>query len=392
MRMIWVVVAGLWVGCGGAPAGGGAGPGTLGEGPVVLPPPTPVRGDYDAGRIEASREAQGSCGFAIETANEEERHLRETAAAVPVRVAGIEDAVEVDVFLSSGCIRRARGTVSCFDLRTGNVTDVPGIDDARSVALGHHGGCAVRASGTMTCWSGVAPSAGTPLLASTDGVPPSAVLVPGGDLGAVCAVAPAMAPACYGVSYGSAVEIQSPTRVEGISDLVELGLGNDVSCLRRGDGTVLCDGDDGPVTVANVGDAVAITAGTSHACVRSSGGDVSCWGENLQGQLGDGSTVSRPARAARVSLSGAARDVAAGVMHTCAVLASGEVECWGWNDYGQLGDGTLTSRPSPVRVRGLVGAVAVAAHLRNTCALLRDGTVACWGALAMCLAGDCAVQ
>jgi hypothetical protein len=66
--------------------------------------------------------------------------------------------------------------------------------------------------------------------------------------------------------------------------------------------------------------------------------------------------------------------------HTCAVLATGGVVCWGANDRGQLGDGTREPRPKPTPVVGLDDAVAVAAGWSHSCAIRRNGRVSCWGA------------
>ena len=80
-----------------------------------------------------------------------------------------------------------------------------------------------------------------------------------------------------------------------------------------------------------------------------------------------------------MSLPLSATAVAAGDSHTCALLANGAVSCWGQNNSGQLGDGTLTNRTTPATVSGLSGATAVTAGGYHTCALLGDGTVRCWG-------------
>jgi alpha-tubulin suppressor-like RCC1 family protein len=129
-------------------------------------------------------------------------------------------------------------------------------------------------------------------------------------------------------------------------------------------------------------------------CALGADGGVKCWGDNDQGELGLGDTVNRGddpremgANLPFVDLGGPAVDISVS-RHTCAVLASGEVKCWGDNSYGQLGLGDTTTRgDSPdemgtnlpaVDLRG--PAVAVSAGGGHTCALLVDGTVKCWGA------------
>ncbi|WP_437591402.1 right-handed parallel beta-helix repeat-containing protein [Sorangium sp. So ce1000] len=121
-----------------------------------------------------------------------------------------------------------------------------------------------------------------------------------------------------------------------------------------------------------------IVAGSEHTCALLAEGTVQCWGYNLSGQLGLGAgsptTVYAPIEVS--SLSGIV-DIAAGSYHTCALNHDGEVYCWGDNHFGEIGDGTSTGRPSPVLA--LTGAVAVSAGGQTSCAILTDHTARCWG-------------
>lgn len=115
------------------------------------------------------------------------------------------------------------------------------------------------------------------------------------------------------------------------------------------------------------------------ACVVRCDGSVWCWGANDYGQLGDGTTTTRVTPQPVRGLGGTASAVAAGYSHACAVVR-GEVRCWGYNQYGALGDGTREDRTTPVSVRGLDGpARAIAGGGRHTCATLEGGAVRCWG-------------
>ncbi|PKO22177.1 MAG: hypothetical protein CVU38_10760, partial [Chloroflexi bacterium HGW-Chloroflexi-1] len=96
-----------------------------------------------------------------------------------------------------------------------------------------------------------------------------------------------------------------------------------------------------------------------------------CWGRNIAGNLGDGTTVDRLTPVDVVGLTNGVQAISAGSEHTCALMESGSVKCWGRNDYGQLGDGTTTSRPMPVDVVGLTSGVqALDAGDDHTCAII----------------------
>jgi alpha-tubulin suppressor-like RCC1 family protein len=72
--------------------------------------------------------------------------------------------------------------------------------------------------------------------------------------------------------------------------------------------------------------------------------------------------------------------VALGTNYGCALLLDGTIQCWGSNDYGQLGNGSTTDSTTPVPVSGVTGGAAVATDGAHACALRTDGTVVCWGA------------
>ncbi|MBU1160590.1 hypothetical protein KJ992_00025 [Patescibacteria group bacterium] len=79
-----------------------------------------------------------------------------------------------------------------------------------------------------------------------------------------------------------------------------------------------------------------------------------CWGYNGSGQLGNGSTnsTSTPVQVSNLGAS-TVKEITAGTYHTCALKTDGSMVCWGNNDFGQLGDGSTNSTPTPVQVFGL---------------------------------------
>ena len=124
----------------------------------------------------------------------------------------------------------------------------------------------------------------------------------------------------------------------------------------------------------------SIAAGGGHTCALTAAGGVVCWGWNKYGQLGDGSTTDQTSPVPVVGLSSGVRAIAAGYGHTCALNADGHVSCWGANPRGQLGDGTTQNNSSPATVAGLTAvAQALSAGGAHTCAVLSGGDVSCWG-------------
>lgn len=148
-----------------------------------------------------------------------------------------------------------------------------------------------------------------------------------------------------------------------------------------GDGTTVLRG--APVRALLPEGAVAVAASRgypAHTCAVTANGGAKCWGANDSGQLGDGTTTQRAAPDPVNGLDAGVAAVAAGVRFSCALLASGDVKCWGRNDHGQLGDGTIVQRLTPVAVAGVNDAIALSAGREHACAIRAAGAVTCWGA------------
>jgi alpha-tubulin suppressor-like RCC1 family protein len=124
-------------------------------------------------------------------------------------------------------------------------------------------------------------------------------------------------------------------------------------------------------------DVALIALGAEHSCALLANGEVRCWGRNDFGQVGDGTRANRNRPA---SVPGPpAMEVALGALHSCARHRNGELRCWGLNDVGQLGDGTRSNRDRPVIVRGVSGPTQLALGGGASCALQRGGRVMCFG-------------
>jgi alpha-tubulin suppressor-like RCC1 family protein len=133
-----------------------------------------------------------------------------------------------------------------------------------------------------------------------------------------------------------------------------------------------------------------IVAGWNHACARVTGGQVRCWGLNGDGQLGDGTPTTRPTPVVVSNPSGSGpltgvTQLSAGLASTCARLTTGQAVCWGNNSNHQAGDGTNSDRFRPVSVRNssnsspLTGIAQVATGNFFSCARLTSGQARCWG-------------
>ena len=147
-----------------------------------------------------------------------------------------------------------------------------------------------------------------------------------------------------------------------------------------GDGTTI--NRSGPVYVTGLtSGANSVATGLGHTCATLSAGGVKCWGYNTSGQLGDGTTTNRTSPVVVSNLTSNVASVVTGGYHTCALTVAGGVKCWGANNYGQLGDGTTTSRTTPIDVSGLTtGVVSISSRGNSTCAILISGGLKCWGA------------
>jgi len=132
-----------------------------------------------------------------------------------------------------------------------------------------------------------------------------------------------------------------------------------------------------PLPLSNV---TQVIAGEIHTCAVLTSGTVQCWGSNGFAQLGHNNKISRSTPANALGLAGPASMLAAGKGHTCALLVSGDVQCWGLNESGQLGTNNDLSSGVPVKVMQLgSGITAIASAFNHVCALFIGGAVKCWG-------------
>jgi alpha-tubulin suppressor-like RCC1 family protein len=226
---------------------------------------------------------------------------------------------------------------------------VPGLAGATAIAAGADHTCALLADRTVSCW--------------------------GNNF--------------YGQVGDGTIGVGpvSPTRVKDLpaADAIVAGSGRtcaralneDLHCWGKGFGDAAPASNPGRVLLPSV---KVLAAGTDHACAAVDEARlVVCWGLNDSGQLGtdDPATTPTPVKGMFAT---AVVSLAAGREHSCAVYPDQTARCWGSNDASQLGTDVNEDLVVPsLTVKGLEGVTALAAGHRHTCGMLASGEVACWG-------------
>ena len=273
-------------------------------------------------------------------------------------------------------------TAAIWDARSAGAVDLGGVG-AVEIAVGEYHACALLANGTVYCW-GTGNSSRLGYGNEEDvGDNETPAAVGPVNIGAVRVKAISSAD-----SHNCVLLVDGTVKCWGWGGNGVLGYGNTQSIgdneTPAAVGTVDLTGTPGAT-------AVEITAGWEHTCALLGDGSVKCWGYNIYGMLGYGNTTSigdneTPGAVGPVSVGGTAISVAAGGYHTCALLGSRSVKCWGYSNDGQLGYGNTTTigdneLPSSVGTVDLAGqsALVLTASKWNTCVILANGTVRCWG-------------
>jgi len=329
----------------------------------------------------------------------------------PARVNGLQVPIKKVVAAQNHtCALTLDGKVKCWgrndygQLGTGNYyasllpADVQGLNqEIIDLALGSRHTCALTALGAVKCWgSNIIGQLGDGSAYEKRWVPSD---VQGLNLGVnkisagndvTCALTSGRV-LCWGdintISDGRCGGIKrAPTEMCDLDErATDIAVGYDHGCAVLASQKVKCwgqnaDGQLGngstvsglPVWVADLGNIASVAAGAKQSCAISNARTAKCWGKNLNGQLGDGSTVPRLTPVSVNNLGGAIIDISVGKFQidtgedtqaiggfACTLsTATQAVRCWGNNKFGMLGDGTRTNRSIPVLVSGFEGTVA----------------------------------
>jgi alpha-tubulin suppressor-like RCC1 family protein len=284
------------------------------------------------------------------------------------------------------------------------------FNSATSVTASADATCVLTNNQGVQCWGSLSNSGYGSFPVDVSGVTSGiAAVSAGGDH--VCALTTGGGVKCWGGNYagqvgnGTTTEAFSPANVTGLtSGVAAISAGKEHTCALTTGGGVKCWGDnqfgglgDGttsdsyvPVDVSGLGSGVvAIESGHHHTCALTTGGGLKCWGYNLFGQLGDGTSTSSSTPVDVTGLSSGVASVSAGDLVTCAVTTGGAAKCWGDNEIGTLGIGTSSGPEScagyacartPQDVDGLSSGVSkLTVGSFDVCALMTTGSVSCWG-------------
>jgi alpha-tubulin suppressor-like RCC1 family protein len=260
------------------------------------------------------------------------------------------------------CAALSNGTVRCWGKNSdgqlgdgtkdpkASPTEVPGLKNVVQVAAGYEHTCARLADGTLRCWG-------------------SNFYDQIGDGGMSTAARP------------------TPVAVYGLGGATDVALGTSMSCALMTDATVRCWGQYVISTTPSVlqgvrrtphtlalTDVTQISVGSYHACALKKDGSVWCWwGNNQSGEHADGS--ANPSESPVKSLFAGVKQVAAGNRFTCALLTDGTVKCAG----NVFDDATKAYGSTPVAIVGITGGASIVAREQGVCVQLTAGGMRCWG-------------
>jgi alpha-tubulin suppressor-like RCC1 family protein len=314
------------------------------------------------------------------------------------QIGSLLGALDIALGGSFGCALLSGGAVSCWGANEfGQVGDgtidkttpraptpVLGLSKAMAIAAGFEFACAILEGGKVACWGrGEHGELGAPPLSAKAAKQPASETEDDDDSAQNPGGPPSLVPSLSG----------SATITFGGTFGCALFPGGRIGCFGSNDqnqrgGQVAFDGPSKPkiapkpkptlVAIKGIEGATSIKLGKRHACVILADGTARCWGDNTHGQLGDGTTTTKQSPVVVKDLQNI-QSLALGSFFSCALLKDHTARCWGDNTHGQLGDGTTEQRPAPVPASNLASIQKLIAGGTHACGQLSDGQIKCWG-------------
>lgn len=337
-------------------------------------------------------------------------------------VSDITNAVDVTAGNNHSCALLSDGTVKCWgangagQLGDGTYQDhltpvsVTNLTGVRSLSAGDAHTCALAIDNKVQCWgnnvysqygdgaqiSNPFPTLATSLRGSINSI--------SAGYRHTCAVFTDGGLKCWGenrfgqIGNGTRTPYLSLTSVDAsglMSNTAQISSSWEHSCAVTKTGGLKCWGSNDygqlgsgttleshvPIGVVGLDSGVqSVATGRNSSCALMNTGGVKCWGLNSNKQLGDGTTAEKHLPVDVMGLTSGVIAITAGSEHYCAITSSHGAECWGANQYGQLGLGWYSSGLDPHDVDGLTSGVAgIAAGWQHSCAQMESGQVKCWG-------------
>ncbi|WP_442950471.1 OmpL47-type beta-barrel domain-containing protein [Paenibacillus sp. FSL H7-0357] len=182
----------------------------------------------------------------------------------------------------------------------------------------------------------------------------------------------------YQLGDGTNTQRLTPVKAVGLSGITAIEA-NGTSMALKNDGTVWKVVNSAFAKVDNLSGVKQIAAGRFHQLALKKDGTLWAWGANSVGELGNGTATGGTTGVSQVPGMNGVIGIAGGAYYSLAVKSDGSVWAWGYNNLGQLGDGTQTNRWAPIRVTGLSGIKEVSAGVTHSLAKGDDGSVWAWG-------------
>ncbi len=327
--------------------------------------------------------------------------------------------MHVSTGVNQTCATKTDFTIWCSGGPTGDGTgngsnsfvQVSGITNGKMTASGEFTSCAALNDGTARCWGNNSfGRLGIGVMGGEYDAPQTVLNLTTVDTihldgSSTCAVLTDDTVSCWGANFfgqlgdGTTSSSSTPVAVPGLTGVEHLDVSQSGACAIKSDDTLWCWGSNvyyamqQPSTTSFLNTPTQITlpftpdliaGGQLHFCsLATDGTTIGCWGSNRDGQLSGSVTeeVRIPLTVQGVSGS----QITAGNVHTCAVLTTGGVSCWGGNDTNQTGAGVSSGPPTPptavvgvtnaewVEAGGATGSVQAA-----TCSRFTDDSLSCW--------------
>ena len=287
--------------------------------------------------------------------------------------------------------------------------DVTGLGSGVSnqIGIGLNSVCAVLNNGMLKCWgnntngqlgNGTTTNSSTPTLVSGFLSGASRISVGGST---ACVINTSRALYCWGLSTdgqmgtGSTTKSLTPTPLPSMtSGVTQVSLGLRSACAIILGGAVKCWGYNGngelginsttgtntPVALPTLTTSVQqIDMGGYGGCAVTGTNGAKCWGLNTNGQVGDGTVITRLVPTDVTGLTSGVSQIGSGTSHACAITTALTVQCWGLDTSGQLADGIVTQRTTAQIVTNLIVGNGNVPAFNQTCALTTAGGIVCWG-------------